>query len=63
MRMNGATQFFRGRFQLHGNARFSDQFCRMRPDDVHAQDFVVFLLADDLYEAFFFAKYACLARS
>jgi hypothetical protein len=33
----------------------------MRTDDMHAEYFVVLTFADDLYKAFFFAKYACFA--
>lgn len=63
VRMHRVAQLFRGRFQLHGHAGFSDQFRGMRADDVHAQNFVILTFADYLHKAFLFAEDARLARS
>ena len=61
MRVHRAAQFFGSRFKLHRHAGFGNQFSRMWANDVHAENLVVLLLADDLYKAFFFAEDARLA--
>ena len=55
MRVNRAYQLFDRALEAQRERRFGNQLCRTRTDHVHAEDLVVFLVEDDLDEAFDFA--------
>src|SRR5881392_3555598 len=52
MRVDRADQLLDGAFELQRERRFGDELGRARADHVDAEDLVVFLLGDDLDEAF-----------
>ena len=59
--VDDAAEFVGGGFEGHGDAGFSEQFGRVRADDVDAEDLVVFFLSNDLYKTVGLAEYAGLA--
>ncbi len=61
MRVHRAPELVGRRLELHRHASFGNQLRRVWPNDVHAKNLVILLLADDLYEAFFFTNYASFA--
>ncbi len=52
MRVDDVGQVFRGAFHLESNHGLGDEFGRGRSDDVHAENFPVLAVGDDLHEAF-----------
>src|SRR5690349_6860350 len=63
MRVHRSAQLIRSRLELHRHTSLSDQLGRVWSNDVHAQNLVVLLLADDLHKALFLTDDAGLARS
>src|SRR6266849_1422572 len=51
MRVNGAYQLLHRALEPQRAGRLSDKLGRSRTDHMHAQDFIVFLVGDDLHEA------------
>src|ERR1700685_941020 len=56
MRVYGPHQVFDSRFEFHRRYSFGDQFCRLRADDVDAENLAVVSIADDFDEAFVLAN-------
>ena len=52
MRVDGADQLLDRALEAQRQRRLGDQLGRARPDHVHAEHLVVFLVGDDLDEAF-----------
>ena len=52
VRVDGADQLFDRALEAQRERRLGDQLRRARADHVHAEDLVVFLVGDDLDEAF-----------
>src|SRR5579863_10483229 len=52
MRVDRPHQVFDCGFEFHRRHCFCDQFCRLRADDVDAENFTVVGIADDFDEAF-----------
>ena len=61
MRVDGVHQRLDGGFGFHGEHAFADQFERLRPDDVDAQNLAVIFVGDDFDEPVVVAQDARLA--
>ena len=59
--MHNAAELIGGGFEGHADAGFGEELGRVCSDDVDSEDFVVFLLADDLDEPVSLAQDACFA--
>ena len=49
--VDGEHQFVDGAFEFHDGYRFGDEFCGLRADDVHTEDFAILGIGNDLDEA------------
>ena len=63
MRVHRASKLIGCRLELHRDASLGDQFGCMWSNNVNSENLIVFLLADNLNEAFLLANDSGLTRS